>query len=135
MGTYLIDSNVLIDYAGQQFKGIPEEMLDEIFNNTFFYSVISRMEVLGFNAPSEVLDGLENFLNFGETVYITDEITTQTILIRRLLPKIKLPDVIIAASALVHNYTLLTRNTSDFKSIPGLHVENPWDWEIDEKAF
>lgn len=50
----------------------------------------------------------------------------QTILIRRQY-KIKLPDAIIAATALVHNLILVTRNTSDFKNIPELQLINPWE--------
>lgn len=34
-------------------------------------------------------------------------------------------DLKIACIALVHDSTLLTRNTSDFSRVPGLHVE---DW-------
>jgi hypothetical protein len=36
-------------------------------------------------------------------------------------------DGMIAASALVHNYKLVTRNTKDFKDILGLELVNPWD--------
>jgi len=49
-------------------------------------------------------------------------------MIRRIFPRIKLPDVIIAATALTNNYTLLTRNIDDFKNIPGINLENPWLW-------
>lgn len=33
-------------------------------------------------------------------------------------------DLKIAATCLVHDATLLTRNLADFKNIPGLRVEN-----------
>ena len=59
---------------------------------------------------------------------ISNEISNQTIMIRRIFPRIKLPDVIIAATALTNNYTLLTRNIDDFKNIPGINLENPWLW-------
>jgi len=36
-----------------------------------------------------------------------------------------LPDAIIAATALVSNLALTTRNVSDFKNIPGLKIINP----------
>ncbi len=38
---------------------------------------------------------------------------------------IKLPDAIIAATALVHGLTLITRNTKDFNRIEQLDVVNP----------
>jgi len=42
--------------------------------------------------------------------------------------KIKLPDVIIAATALTHNLILLTRNIKDFKDIiPAAQLINPFE--------
>lgn len=123
-----MDSNVLIDYASGKFTGAAEQKLDGIFDDSFHYSIISRMEVLGYNASPEVLKNIEEFLSTGIIFYVTDEISNQTILIRRLLPKIKLPDIIIAATALVHSKTLLTRNKDDFRNIPGLQFDNPWGW-------
>ena len=38
--------------------------------------------------------------------------------------KIKTPDAIIAATAIVHKFTLLT-NDDDFKNIPGLQIIEP----------
>jgi hypothetical protein len=40
--------------------------------------------------------------------------------------KIKLPDAIIAATALVQEQTIMTRNESDFIKIAGLNVFNPF---------
>lgn len=39
--------------------------------------------------------------------------------------KIKLPDAIIAGTALTYSLTLVTRNTKDFDKIEGLSVINP----------
>ena len=36
-------------------------------------------------------------------------------------------DALIAASAIVHNHKLITRNVKDFETIKGLEVINPWD--------
>lgn len=41
----------------------------------------------------------------------------------RNLPAI---DALIAASAIIHNLKLVTRNTKDFDNIGGLEVINPW---------
>ncbi len=38
------------------------------------------------------------------------------------------PDLLLAATALEHNLTLVTRNTRDFTSIPDLKLFNPWDF-------
>lgn len=37
-------------------------------------------------------------------------------------------DMLIAATALVHGFTLVTRNTKDF-TIPGLTLFNPWEYK------
>lgn len=117
-----MDSNVLIDYAGKKFKGKAEQRLDEAFDDMFYYSIISRLEVLGYNAPAEILDNIEEFLSTGTMYNITDKVGEESILIRRSVPKLKLPDAIIAATALSYNHTLLTRNIDDFKNIPRLRL-------------
>jgi predicted nucleic acid-binding protein len=38
-----------------------------------------------------------------------------------------LPDSLIAATAKVHNLTLATRNTADFKAC-GIDLVNPWEF-------
>ncbi|WP_256565294.1 PIN domain-containing protein [Dyadobacter chenhuakuii] len=45
----------------------------------------------------------------------------------RKLHNLKLPDAIIAATAMVYNLTLVTRNTKDFSNISGLTLINPYD--------
>lgn len=50
-----MDSNVLIDYASGKFTGAVVQKLDGIFDDSFHYSIISRMEVLGYDSPPEVL--------------------------------------------------------------------------------
>jgi len=41
---------------------------------------------------------------------------------------IKLPDAIIAATAVIYGLILVTRNTKDFVNIDGLQVVNPWTY-------
>lgn len=127
---YLIDSNVFIDYAGKRFSGLAEQKLDAIFNKEFHYSIISRMEVLYFEkAYNEEINDFSTFLNFGIKHDVGLQICDQVIKLKRSVTKKNLPDLIIAATAITNNYILLTRNAGDFKNIPGLRFENPWDWE------
>jgi predicted nucleic acid-binding protein len=46
--------------------------------------------------------------------------------------KIKIPDAIIAATALIEGFTLVTRNIDDFNKIPNLILLNPWDILVTE---
>jgi len=74
-------------------------------------------------------NGKEIFVEFFETSNIfelIDEIVNKAILIRQK-QKIKLPDAIIASTALVNGMILVTRNTKDFKNIPDLETVNPYD--------
>jgi toxin FitB len=43
------------------------------------------------------------------------------------LKNISAIDALIAASALVHNHKLVTRNIKDFEEIAGLELINPWE--------
>jgi len=45
----------------------------------------------------------------------------------RKINRVKLPDAIVAATALVNSQILITRNVSDFKNINGLQVIDPWN--------
>ncbi len=45
---YLIDSNVIINYMAQNFTNKVLERLDAVVDASFNYSVISKMEVLGY---------------------------------------------------------------------------------------
>jgi len=47
--------------------------------------------------------------------YLDDDIAEETIVIRQKY-KIKMPDAVIAATALINNLTLVTANARDFES-------------------
>jgi len=129
MKRYLIDSNVIIHYIGYQFTSVQKQKLDEILDGFFHYSVISRIEVLNDQkADHSEYNKLVRFLNLGTQHDVDIIIGDKVIELRKVITKRKLFDMIIAATALVNNCTLLTQNIADFKNIPGLIVENPHDW-------
>ncbi|MEO8819414.1 MAG: PIN domain-containing protein [Ginsengibacter sp.] len=69
---------------------------------------------------------MEDFIKQSTIFNLEESIIIKGIEIRRQY-RTKLPDAIIAATAHDLNFTLLTRNTSDFKNISGLDLLNPWD--------
>ncbi len=68
---------------------------------------------------------LGNFIDIANMYGISSNILEKTIELRTNF-RIKIPDAIIASTALVNTLTLVTRNTIDFKNIPGLDIMNRW---------
>lgn len=131
MGTivrmYLLDSNTIIDYLAAKLPSSSMLKLHDIVNNGLFISLISQIEVLGFNTGRADVDSRnEAFIELAEILTVSSDIVQQTITIRKK-HKIKLPDAIIAATAMVHDFILLTRNTSDFNKIEGLQIANSYE--------
>lgn len=93
--------------------------------NAVNVSVVARIEVLGFNGTPEGMQKLEAFLNTARMFYVDDHVAQQTSILRKTYKKLKLGDALIAATALIHDFTLFTRNTDDFKNIAGLRIQNP----------
>ena len=76
-------------------------------------------------ATEKDLEVLHNFINDALVIELEQSIKLKTADIRKN-NKIKLPDAIIAATALIYDFTLVTRNTADFKNIQDLQVINPY---------
>jgi predicted nucleic acid-binding protein len=119
---YLIDTNVLIEYLGDNLPFESKKWVNEVIDKQFNISVIVGMEVLG---HPNVDDVVNEFMSLANVIDINSEVYFKTIEIRKK-HKIKLPDAIIASTCLVYNYTLVTRNSSDFNSIEGLNQINPY---------
>jgi predicted nucleic acid-binding protein len=122
---YLVDSNTIIDYVGNKMPDKSLLILDGYLNDNFSLSIISKIEVLGFNDSSDELKRLADFIGLANIVYVDDTIANKTIELRKIY-KIKLPDAIIAATALVYNFVLVSRNIADFKKIDGINVIDPY---------
>lgn len=124
MEQYLIDTNSVIDYLGNKMSIESMAFMNLIIDETPKVSVITQIEVLGFNAPEEHYQLLEDFINDSIVFQLTDEVIQCCIQLRKA-HKIKLPDALIAATAIVYDLILITRNVSDFKKIAKLKTLNP----------
>lgn len=69
---------------------------------------------------------MNDFVNHSTVYGLTDEIVRVAIYIRRE-HKIKLPDALIASTAISQNCTLITRNVNDFKMIADLEIINLYE--------
>jgi predicted nucleic acid-binding protein len=122
---YLIDTNVIIDYLGEKLPPKAMDFMHGVVNAVPNVSVISRIELLGFSTNETAYQVLNGFMEDATVLDLTEDVADQSINIRKS-SKTKLPDAIIAATAIVYNLILITRNVHDFKSISGLRVLNPW---------
>jgi predicted nucleic acid-binding protein len=67
----------------------------------------------------------QGFIGLANIIYVDDVIANKTIELRKIY-KIKLYDALIAATALVYNFVLISRNIADFKKTDGLNVIDPY---------
>jgi predicted nucleic acid-binding protein len=121
---YLIDTNAVIDYLGKKLPVNGMTFMNGVIDATPNVSVVTKIEVLGFNAPSEHYQLLTNFMNDATVFDLTNNIVDISIDIRKK-HKTKLPDAIIAATALAFNLTLITHNIKDFHNITELKTIDP----------
>ena len=122
---FLIDSNALMDYLAGLMPTNGLDFMDRVIDSgDVITSVITQIEVLGFQAPEEYLQRCQSLIAIAEVVPLVDPaIIGRAILIRRET-KIKLPDAVIAATALIRNLTVVSRNEKDFSRVQGLNYVN-----------
>ena len=120
--TYLYDTNIFIDF----FSGTSR--IDDIFNvefinqNDIIISQINKIELL--SHPNITLSDekkFEIFLNSFRIININTQIEKLTIQLRRKY-KLKLPDAIIAATAINENAEIVTRDLKDFSKVKELKL-------------
>ena len=122
---YLIDSNAVIDFLGGR---LPESGKQWMLHIVPEISIITCIEIL--SKKELAATELARYHSFINASYVYSElksaIAEETINLRKNY-SIKIPDAIIAATAIVHQLTLITRNEKDFVKIPNLEIVNPWN--------
>ena len=115
MRRYMLDTNAVIYLlSGRIRMPLPE--------GKYSASIITEIELLSFSGlTQEDEQKIQNLLLAIDRIYLTDSVRDETIRLRRKT-KLKLPDAIIVASALIHDAILLT-NDKDFSTIDGLVFE------------
>lgn len=120
---YLIDSNTIIDLLEGLLSDKSKTFLFEVDT---IISIITQIEIFGYSKLS-IEDNIKlNFFVKRATIYSIDQSIALKTISLRINHKIKLPDAIIAATALHHNLILITRNTADFINIKGLKLIDPY---------
>jgi predicted nucleic acid-binding protein len=125
---YLWDTNTAIYFLQDQFPKHAAEYIDRILvDEQPAISVISEMELLCWDS-ADVNDWkiLNGFIRNAVIIDLEQDVKHMAISIRRVY-KTKLPDAIIAATAIAHNTTLISHNRTDFKKIKGLTLIDPFE--------
>jgi toxin FitB len=117
----ILDSNIII------YSLLPQHqtLRDLIQNGAPSASAISMVEVLGFQrlTPTDRVK-FENMFAAITLFDVTRPVLDQAITLRQQR-RMSVGDAIIAATALLHGKTLVTRNTADFAWISGLQLLDP----------
>ncbi len=122
---YLIDTNILIYHINESIPDQSKLKIRDIFLNNFNISVVTKMEFLGFKGHTDKsFEQSKSFMNHA-SVYPVDNHIVETVIDLKRNYSIKLPDAIIAATAMYYNLILVTRNDSDFKNL-NLTLYNPF---------
>ena len=113
---YLLDTNAVIYLvSGRLALPLPD--------GRYSISIITEIELLSFaGIPAEEEQRIRDLLLLLDRVQLTDAVRDEAINLRRK-NRLKLPDAIIAASALTHDAIMLT-NDRAFSSKDGLSLES-----------
>jgi len=124
MVRHLIDNNTISHFCSAKLPDKARVFISTIIDSQPAISVITKIEALSWKASDPAFETIASRFIASSAVFdLTPAVVDKTIELRRAM-RIKIPDAIIAATAIVHNLTLITSD-SDFNAIPGLKTINP----------
>jgi len=137
---YLVDTNIPSELTREKPDARVELFLDRAGKGSVFLSVLTIGEICNGIAnlpPSQKRIGLQDWLDrtvrswfSGRILPVTEEIAERwgnlAATAKRKGMTLAVVDGVIAATALHHGLTLVTRNVRDFAGL-GVEIFNPWD--------
>ncbi len=124
----LLDSNIIIYAAKPDHHALRQFIAEHVPA----VSAISYVEVLGYHQLTEQeRQHFEAFFAAAPMLALSQPVLEQAIKLRQVR-KMTLGDALVAATALVHNLTLVTRNVKDFNWIPNLSTLDPFERRVPE---
>ena len=118
MEQYLIDNNAFSNFFSGLYTEKEMNFMADVLDQTPIISVITEIEALSWISSDKAKEQIvKDFIQDSTVLALTPAIVSQCISIRRSR-KIKTPDAIIAATAIVHNLTIITSD-SDLKILLG----------------
>ena len=122
---YLIDTNIFTKYTQAELSEKGNDLVNGILNSfSCQISVITRIELLSWNTDQKTINLIEEFIGISKEFGLTEEIIIKSAEMRRN-KKIKLPDAVIATTAMVNDFILLSDNDKDFGKVEHLRYINP----------
>ena len=113
MADFLVDTDVFVDHVRGARRFVAK-------SHRVHYSVVTRAELFAGNAASELVTVL--LAPFRE-LPVDRTVAERAGRIRRE-SGVRLPDALIAATAIEHKLSLFTRNRSDFEKVAGLRLRD-----------
>jgi predicted nucleic acid-binding protein len=95
-------------------------MIDAVPN----ISVITQIELLCWKTDTAIEQKVKSFIRDSVILNISPDIIDYCVSLRRDI-KAKTPDAIIASTALVSGFSLITSNEKDFENVKSLEIINP----------
>ncbi|WP_206019600.1 PIN domain-containing protein [Runella sp. SP2] len=124
MGTgYLIDTSGYSRYLDDRLSIENSEFMDSVLEDAPDMCFVVKIELRSFQGDVDREHTIADLVNSSRIIELTDDVIEKTIELRKKA-KIKLPDAIIAATAIIHNLTLLSTNDSDFLKVPKLKYKS-----------
>lgn len=120
----ILDSNILIYSVTADYQTFLSPYVNEAENSV---SLITKLEVMGFHRLTELDKKRFERIFSRLTIFPIPEELVEVAISLRQQKSMSLGDAIVAATALEHKRTLVTRNSGDFKWIDGLKLVNPFD--------
>jgi tRNA(fMet)-specific endonuclease VapC len=122
---YLIDTSCVIKYLNGTFPIEGQSFLNEILDKESLISFISEIELQVWNPSNpDDLQIYQSFVFKSTIIGIQEGLIPETIRIRKFY-RLKLPDAMIAATAIINDMTLIGDNDKDFLQVNELKYINP----------
>lgn len=124
---YLLDTDILVDYLRLHKPAIALiDQLEKAERNIAFISQFELLQGCGKRSQSQKIS---TFLKHFEVLSFSDKLAKEAFKIYhecRWHAGLEIPDAFIAASAIIKNLTLLTRNLKHYRSIANLKFQKPY---------
>ena len=122
---YLIDTSGVIKYLNITFPPDGINFLNIILEKESVISFISEIELQAWDpVDPDDMKIYHSFISKSIVFGVKDDVIKETIRIRKTY-KLKLPDALIAATAIINDMILIADNDKDFAAVDELKYINP----------